>query len=384
MHRYHTLGKIPPKRHTILQKPDGGIYYEELKGNKGFSGPSSLLYHIHRPTQIKSTKLLSTTTLEKDPDPSVRMRHLRSAQIKTGGSPTMDRTPVMFNNDVTLSMAYPDKEDDFYFRNSQADEVIYVSHGSGVLETAYGETPYKDGDYIVIPRGILHRYRLGKEKNCFFIIEGVGEIKTPPHYRNEYGQLVERSPYSERDFKTPGRLTTIDKKEDTPIRIKHRDSITEVILNHHPFDVVGWDGYYYPYTFSIHDFEPIVGRIHEPPPVHLTFQGHNFVICSFCPRPYDFDKNAIPAPYHHANVMSDEVIYYAKENFMSRKGVEYGSITLHPDGLTHGPHPGKTEESIGKKYTDELAVMVDTFYPLHVTKNGLKIEDPDYTTSWLE
>ena len=215
------------------------------------------------------------------------------------------------------------------------------------------------------------------------IIEGSGEINTPRRYRNEYGQLIERSPYSERDFRTPEKLITNDEKGEYKILVKQRDLLTEVTLGHHPCDVVGWDGYYYPYAFNINDFEPIVGRIHEPPPVHQTFQGLNFVVCSFCPRPFDFDENSIPAPYNHSNVMSDEVIYYAKDEFMSRKGVEFGSLTLHPDGLTHGPHPGKYEASIGQKRTDELAVMVDTYYPLLVAKNSLAIEDENYGSSWL-
>lgn len=382
MHRYHSLGKIPRKRHTVFRKEDGGLYHEELKGNKGFDGPSSLLYHIHRPTCVKSSKLIRQEVLEKDPDPSLRMRHLRTGQTSEGGSSTMDRIPLLFNNDVTLSLVKPDKQDSFYYRNGQADEIVYVSYGAGTLETAFGELHFSEGDYLVIPRGILHRYRFEGNKNCFFITESTGEVRTPKRYRNEYGQLIERSPYSERDFRLPQNLKTVDEVKDTALRIKFNHCITEVTLAHHPFDLIGWDGFYYPYAFNIHDFEPIVGRIHEPPPVHQTFQGDNFVICSFCPRPYDFDKEAVPAPYNHSNVMSDEVIYYAKEKFMSRKGIEFGSITLHPDGLTHGPHPGKMEESIGKTYTDELAVMVDTFYPLHVAKPALSIEDKSYAQSW--
>ena len=384
MHRYHTLGKIPRKRHTALRDDNGNIYHEELKGNKGFDGPSSLIYHIHRPTAVAGTRLIREMKLEEDPDKSLRMRHFYTSKLKKGGSHVLDRSPIMFNSDVVLWMAFPDKEDDFYYRNAQGDEIIYVSNGEGFLETAFGEITYSQGDYLIVPRGIMHHLRFTSDNQRFLIIEGKGETRTPRRYRNEYGQLIERSPFSERDFRVPENLTTIDKTEPTPVIVKQRDLLTEVMLDHHPFDVIGWDGYYYPYAFNINDFEPIVGRVHEPPPVHQTFQGENFVVCSFCPRPYDFGEDAIPAPYNHSNVMSDEVIYYAKSEFMSRKGVEYGSITLHPDGITHGPHPGKYEESIGMKETNELAVMVDTFYPLLVAKEALPIEDPNYAQSWLE
>lgn len=384
MHRYHTLGKIPRKRHTALRDGDGKILHEELKGNRGFHGPSSLLYHVHRPTAVIGTKLVREVKLEEDPDRSLRMRHFFTSKLERGGSPVLNRTPLLFNNDVALWMAFPDKEDQFYYRNGQADEIVYVSDGEGVLETAFGEIAYSQGDYLVIPRGIMHRYRLSAIDHHFLIIEGKGETRTPSRYRNEYGQLIERSPYSERDFRVPENLVTVDDGEPSAVMVKQRDLLTEVTFDHHPFDVVGWDGYYYPYAFSIHDFEPIVGRVHQPPPVHQTFQGENFVVCSFCPRPYDFGEDAIPAPYNHSNVMSDEVIYYAKSEFMSRKGVEYGSLTLHPDGITHGPHPGKYEASIGMKETNELAVMVDTYYPLYVAKEALPIEDSHYAQSWLK
>lgn len=384
MHRYHTLGNIPKKRHTVFKNSQGGLYYEELKGNKGFVGASSLLYHIHRPTTIKSSKTIGTQHLVEDTDTSLRMRHFRTGEIDRKGGPSLDRTPILFNNDVTMLVVKPAHEDEFFYRNAQADEVLYVVDGTGRLESTFGVQEYRQGDYIVIPRGITYRLRFDDENQNFLVIEGKGEIRTPQRYRNEYGQIIERSPYSERDFRVPTELITIDEQKDTPIVVKQRNIYTEIILDHHPFDLVGWDGYYYPYIFNIEDFEPLVGRIHEPPPVHQTFQSDNFLICSFCPRPYDFDKQAVPAPYHHANVMSDEVLFYASKEFMSRKNVEHGSITLHPDGLTHGPHPGKVEESIGKTHTDELAVMLDTYHPLLVAKEALDIEDKEYTTSWLE
>lgn len=384
MHRYHRLGSLPDKRHTVLRKDSGGIHYEELMGNRGFSGPSSLLYHIHRPTEIKGSRLLRAIELEKDPDPTIRMRHLRTEQLPGGGSPVLDRVPLLFNQDVTLWMGKPDQNDSFFYRNAQGDELIYVASGEGILKSQFGELSFASGDYVIIPRGILHQYELTSENCTFFITETRGELHVPHRYRNEYGQLVERSPFSERDFRVPEHLITVDRREEAKVIVKQNECLTEVLLSHHPFDVVGWDGYYYPYAFNIHNFEPIVGRIHEPPPVHQTFEAKHLVVCSFCPRPYDFDERAIPAPYHHSNVMSDEVLFYASEHFMSRKGVEFGSVTLHPDGLCHGPHPGRTEDSIGQKWTDELAVMVDTFYPLHVAKTALSIEDSSYGQSWLE
>jgi homogentisate 1,2-dioxygenase len=292
--------------------------------------------------------------------------------------------PVLYNRDVALSLVRPTQEDRFHYRNAQADEVIYVTEGEGVLETLMGELPFRPGDYLVIPRGILHRYHLNGGPHSFLVIESAGYVRTPKRYRNEHGQLLEQAPYSERDIRRPQKLFTSDEKGEFQLLVKKDQRLTEFVLDHHPFDVIGWDGYYYPWALNIHDFEPRVGRFHLPPPIHQTFEGDGFVICSFCPRPYDFDPSAVPAPYNHSNVMSDEVLYYANSEFMSRKGIEYGSITLHPDGIPHGPHPGRAEDSIGKTHTDELAVMVDTFHPLHVSKQALDVEDKEYYQSWLE
>jgi homogentisate 1,2-dioxygenase len=305
--------------------------------------------------------------------------------VKKGGSPTMDRIPLLFNQDVAMLYVEPDKEDKHFYRNAQADELVYVSKGKGVLESVFGELPFGEGDYLVIHRGIMHKYSFDKnaEQPKLLIMESRGHIRWPKKYRNEFGQLVEGAPYSERDIRVPKKLVTHDEKGDFQIFVKQYDGINELILDHHPFDVIGWDGYFYPWAFNIMDFEPIVGRVHQPPPVHQTFQGDGFVVCSFCPRPYDFHPEAIPAPYNHSNVDSDEVLYYASSEFMSRKGIEFGSITHHPDGLPHGPHPGRAEASIGAKYTDELAVMMDTFRPLKVAKQALDIEDPSYHKSWV-
>jgi homogentisate 1,2-dioxygenase len=297
---------------------------------------------------------------------------------------TMDRVPILYNNDVALLFAQPDREDDFFYRNAQGDEIVYVSEGEGVLETPLGRLAFASGDYVVIPRGIMHRYRFTTPPARCLVIESAGYVRTPKRYRNEHGQLMESSPYSERDIRKPQDLETRDERGDFRLMVKKENRLHEMTLAWHPFDVVGWDGYYYPWAFSIRDFEPRVGRVHLPPPVHQTFEGDNFVVCSFCPRPYDFDPNAVPVPYNHSNVMSDEVIYYASAEFMSRKGIEYGSVTLHPDGVPHGPHPGRTEASLGAARTDELAVMLDTFHPLHVSRQALEIEDGEYFRSWIE
>ncbi len=381
---YHSQGRFPRKRHTAFRSPAGGLYTEELIGNKGFEGPSSLLYHLHQPTQVLSVRQLRRLLWQEEPDPFLRHRHFRTAQLASTPSVTCDRIPLLFNTDVAMSFVQPtEREEDFYYRNAQGDEVVYVSDGQGVLESAVGNLNFHQGDYLVIPRGILHRYRIEAGPARFLVIESAGYVRTPSRYRNELGQLTESSPFSERDIRRPTDLQTHDRKGEYRLLVKKGYALTEIIVDHHPFDVVGWDGYYYPWAFNINDFEPRVGRIHLPPPIHQTFQGDGFVICSFCPRPYDFDPEAIPAPYVHSNVMSDEVLYYASSEFMSRKGIEYGSVTLHPDGIPHGPHPGKAEESIGMKETNELAVMLDTFRPLKVSDQALGAEDKDYQNSWV-
>ena len=379
---YHTLGKIPRKRHIIFRRPDGQLYAEQLVGNEGFTGPSSLLYHVYPPTTVKSARRIRDVKYEVDPDRTLKHRHFRTARLPRGGSPTLDRTPILFNDDVAMLYSQPNKQDEHFYRNAQGDEVVYVAEGEGTLETQFGNMPIAPGDYLVIHRGILHRYVFTKPAKLL-IMESRGYVRTPSRYRNDYGQIVEGAPYSERDFKVPRELVTHDEKGDFQIIVKQYNGLNEFILDHHPCDVVGWDGMFYPWAFNINDFEPIVGRVHQPPPVHQTFQGDGFVICSFCPRPFDFHPEAIPAPYNHSNVDSDEVIFYASSEFMSRKGIEYGSITHHPDGIPHGPHPGRAEASIGAKGTDELAVMMDSFRPLRVAKAMLSIEDAGYQTSWF-
>jgi homogentisate 1,2-dioxygenase len=353
-------------------------------GNKGFWGPASLMYHLRNPTQVRHVKHLRALELESDPDPSVRLRHFYSSRLQASGSAILDRVPLLFNRDVAMLLVRPTQTDTFFFRDSDGDELVYVSAGGGVLESQFGELPFGEGDYLVIPRGALHRYRFNTEAQLLLVFESQGYIRTPERYRNEHGQLLEGAPFSERDIRLPGNLQTIDEPGAFTLLVKRGQNITEVILDHHPFDVVGWDGYYYPWALNIRDFEPIVGRVHQPPPVHQTFQGDGFVICSFCPRPFDFDLLAVPVPYNHANVMADEVLYYASSEFMSRRGIEFGSVTLHPDGLPHGPHPGTVESSLSAKRTEEYAVMMDTIRPLLVAKPVLAVEDPGYQYSWLE
>lgn len=381
---YHKLGEIPRKRHMVFRRPGGALYMEELMGNYGFQGPSTLAYHLHRPTEVMHVRELCRVSLEPEPEPLLRHRHFRTRMMKTGPDVAFDRVPLLFNSDVIISAICPRQQQGRLYRNGQADEIIYVAEGEGVLESMLGELPFRAGDYVVIPRGIVHRWRIEAETNRFLVVESAGFVRTPKRYRNEFGQLLEHAPYCERDIRRPEKLTVHEETGKFAIVVRKGQTLQEILVRQHPFDVVGWDGYYYPWAFNIHDFEPRVGRFHLPPPLHQTFEGDGFVVCSFCPRPYDFDPQAVPAPYNHSNVMSDEVLYYANEEFMSRKGIEYGSITLHPDGLPHGPHPGRTEESIGKTRTDELAVMIDTFRSLQVTRQALAVEDPDYFRSWLE
>ncbi|HLJ11239.1 MAG TPA: homogentisate 1,2-dioxygenase [Planctomycetaceae bacterium] len=383
MPAYHRLGEVPRKRHTAFRQPDGSFYHEHLMGSRGFSGPASLLYHRRAPTSIVESRLLRKNEWHADENPKLHMRHFQTHSLPQNKSPTLDRTPLLFNGDVALSFAQPTAADDFVYRNAEGDELVYVAEGSGVLETQMGELAYRAGDYVIVPRGIMHRWKLGSAAHRMLIIESAGPIRPPSRYCNEAGQFLEHSPYCERDIRRPETLATPNESGNNRVVVKQYDALTEVTLDHHPFDVVGWDGHYYPWILSIHDFEPIVGSLHQPPPVHQTFQGDGFVVCSFVPRLFDFHPDAVPVPYNHSNVNSDEVIYYANNEFMSRKGIAFGSLTLHPGGLPHGPHPGRVEESIGKQRTNELAVMLDTFRPLKVGKGALSIEDHEYARSWL-
>jgi homogentisate 1,2-dioxygenase len=382
MPAYHRLGEVPRKRHTVFRRPDGGLYHEHVMGSRGFSGPETLLYHHRAPTSVRSTSLRRRLEWRIETDPALRMRHFRLARLPTPAKSILDRTPLLFNRDAAMSHVVFETTAEFFYRNAEGDELVYVSAGRGVLETQLGELSYRDGDYLVIPRGIMHRYR-PEASTRLLVIESAGSIRPPNRYLNEVGQFLEHSPYCERDVRRPERLDVHDETGEFRLVVKQNNVLTDVVLDHHPWDVVGWDGCYYPWALSIRDFEPIVGSLHQPPPVHQTFQSDNFVVCSFVPRPFDFRSDAVPVPYNHSNVHSDEVIYYANNEFMSRKGIEYESLTLHPGGLPHGPHPGRVEASLGAKRTDELAVMLDTFHPLHVAHDATIVEDPEYGQSWL-
>jgi homogentisate 1,2-dioxygenase len=382
---YHRLGQVPPKRHTVFPKERGGIHYEHLMGNLGFGGLQSLLYTLRRPTAVRSVERAWSMPLESDGAPHLRMRHFRSHRLETAGpSATRDRVPLLFNNDVAISLARPTQADPWLWRNARADEVVYVTRGSGTLESQFGNLAYREGDYLVVPRGIIWRLvpDAGVEQ-VHLVIETPSHIRTPKRYRNGQGQLLEHSPFCERDIRAPSELVVRDEAGPCEVMTKSGAAVERVVMDHHPFDTVGWDGCYYPWAFSIHDFEPIVGRLHQPPPVHQTFEADRFVVCSFVPRLYDFHPEAIPAPYSHSNVMTDEVIYYCNDEFMSRAGIETGSVTLHPDGLPHGPQPGRTEASVGQRETNELAVMIDTFAPLAAARGAAACEDDGYAASWL-
>ncbi len=380
---YHRMGEIPHKRHTTFYKPDGGLFREQLMGTKGFSGIQSILYHHNPPTQVSETRKFADRVIEYVEQETLKHQHFLSFDLPPGGDPVLGRTYLLGNHDVVLGVCVPTEPMDYFYRNADGDEVVFVHEGEGELQTIYGTITYRQGDYLVIPIGTTYRIVPSSEKSRFLVIESVNEIVPPKRYRNEHGQLLEHSPFCERDMRLPERLDTHVEAGTHEVRVKRGSALYSYLFDFHPLDVVGWDGYLYPYALSIHDFEPITGRIHQPPPVHQTFAGQNFVICSFVPRLYDYHPQGIPAPYFHSNVESDEVLYYVDGNFMSRKGVYEGSLTLHPMGIPHGPHPGKIEESIGKKETRELAVMLDTFNPLRVTKQALAVEDRNYMSSWL-
>lgn len=381
---YKQLGKIPHKRHTTFKKADGSLYYEQLFGTVGFDGMSSLMYHVHRPTMVK--EILGSKDLRPkiEVEKNMKSRRLIGFDIKPEADFLASRKPILTNNDLTISLAAPmTSTKDYFYKNTDADEVIFIHKGSGKLRTFLGNIDFKYGDYLVIPRGMIYQIEFNSEENRHLITESYSPIYTPNRYRNHFGQLLEHSPFCERDFRGPSELETHDEKGDFLIKIKKEGILYDYIYASHPFDVVGWDGYNYPYAFSIHDFEPITGRVHQPPPVHQTFQAQGFVICSFCPRLYDYHPESIPAPYNHSNIDSDEVLYYVDGDFMSRNDIEQGQITLHQGGIPHGPHPGAYERSIGLKETEELAVMIDTFKPLKLTEEAIKIDDGKYYKSWL-
>lgn len=382
---YHKLGKIPPKRHTQFRKPNGDLYYEQLFGTVGFDGMSTNSYHEQRPTQVKEIRSQYNVAPKIAKTNNIQSYKLRGFEVAPQDDFLESRKIVLTNSDLHIVLAAPRKSTtDYFYKNTDSDEMIFIHQGSGKLRTLYGNLDFKYGDYLIVPRGMIYKIDFDTEDNRLFIVESHSPIYTPKQYRNWFGQLLEHSPYCERDIRRPEELETYNEKGEFIIKVKKKDEIFEMVYATHPFDVIGYDGFNYPYAFSIHDFEPITGRIHLPPPVHQTFEAKTFVVCSFVPRLYDYHPQSIPAPYNHSNIDSDEVLYYVDGDFMSRNDVKPGNISLHPAGIPHGPHPGAAERSIGKKETLELAVMVDTFKPLMVTEEAMKIADETYFQSWLE
>ena len=384
MPRYHTLGKIPPKRHTVFKDTNDNFYYEELFGTIGFDGMSTLMYHTQRPTQVKAILKSYDVAPKIAVSKNMKSLKLEGYQVSPVNDFLESRKCVLVNKDCQISLAAPKESlTTYFYKNTDSDEVLFIHEGSGKLRTNLGNIEFKYGDYLVIPRGIIYQIEFKDENNRLFIVESKSPVYTPKRYRNWFGQHVEGAPYCERDFHPPTELETFNETGDFIIKVKKQDTIHEYVYAAHPFSVVGWDGYNFPYKFSIHDFEPITGMIHQPPPIHQTFETSTFVICSFVPRLYDYHPNSVPAPYNHSNIDSDEVLYYVDGDFMSRNDINKGSITLHPAGIPHGPHPGTMEKSIGKKETFELAVMVDTFSPLMVTEEAMKLQNEDYYKSWI-
>jgi homogentisate 1,2-dioxygenase len=385
MPHYYKLGQVPAKRHIQFRKPDGGLYSEQLISTEGFSDAYSLSYHIYPPTRVLSIEEPYSVIPEIAIEKNMQHRSFQGFAVKPMEDYLESRVPLLVNNDVHISVAAPRKSTTSgFYKNSDADEMIFIHKGNGVLRTMFGRLPFGYGDHILVPRGTVYTIEFATESNRLLIVESFSPLQFPKKYVNRFGQLLEHAPYCERDIRKPVHLETIDEQGDFRVLIKKEGLIYPYHYASHPFDVVGWDGCHYPFIFSIHDFEPITGRIHQPPPVHQTFEGHNFVLCAFVPRLYDYHPASIPVPYNHSNVDSDEVLYYVDGEFMSRKNVKKGQFTLHPIGIPHGPHPGTVERSLGTRETKELAVMIDTFKPLKITRNAIEVEDPDYYRSWME
>jgi len=384
MSRYHSLGSIPPKRHTTFEKPGGGLYQEELFGTAGFVGMSSLIYHVHPPTVVSEVRQVKDLSAKIGIEKNMKALSFKGFSLPQVEDYIESRKILFVNNDLKIGLAAPKSfSKDYFYRNSDSDEMLFIHVGSGKLRTMYGSIDFKYGDYLIIPRGTTYQIDFDSEDNRILFIESASAITTPKRYRNNYGQLLEHSPFCERDIRLPKDLKTHNEKGQFKVLSKKQDILWEYTHENHPFDVVGWDGFNYPYAFSIHDFEPITGRIHMPPPIHQTWEAAGFVVCSFVPRMYDYHPKSIPSPYHHSNIDSEELLYYVDGDFMSRNNIEKGQLTLHPGGIPHGPHPGAIERSVGKKETGELAVMIDPFSPLMITEDAMNLQVDDYYKSWM-
>jgi len=380
---YQKHGKLPSKRHIVFRNGEGGLYHEELFGTEGFSSTSSLVYHLQPPTRVLEMGDPFSVRPELAIEDNLRAMSFTGFDIAPEKDYIRSRKVLFVNDDMSIGMMAPCQSmDAYFFKNADADEMLFIHKGSGVLRTMYGSVDFEYGDYVIIPRGTVYQLKFNSPDNRVLFVESHGPIRTPKRYRNEFGQLLEHSPFCERDFKLPRNLETHEESGRFKVMIKKCGLIYPYVYETHPFDLVGWDGYNYPYAFSIFNFEPITGRIHMPPPIHQQFEGKNFVICSFVPRLYDYHPDAIPAPYHHSNVDADEILYYVDGDFMSRNNIKPGQFTLHPGGIPHGPHPGAIERSIGKKETNELAVMIDPFNPVKITRDALDLEIGDYYKSW--
>jgi len=389
MPSYRQLGKLPPKRHIQFENTgesylNEGLYYEHVVTTQGFDRTYSIMYHLRPPTRVVSTESVGVVEYDAIDDQELRHHHIKSRGMKRSGDPILGRVPIMFNEDLIALRARPDKQQTEIFRNAAADEIIFIHQGSGYIETTYGRLPYKRGDYCVIPRTCNYIMVSDDiEQEDHLILESLGPCRIPKQYLNEDGQMLMGSPYYERDFHSPTALQNVDRDVETTILVKDQHRLTRVTMANNPFDVVGWDGFLYPYTFNAWDFEPLTGTCHLPPPYQQTFEMRGFVICTFAPRYLDHHPKAVKVPYVHSNVEADEVLFYVEGEFGSRKGVEIGSFTLHPGGIPHGPHPGTIMKSMDVDFTNEMAVMFDTDRPLFLTKQAMEMDDPDYPMSWL-
>ncbi|HRH65864.1 MAG TPA: homogentisate 1,2-dioxygenase [Bacteroidia bacterium] len=381
---YHQMGKVPVKRHVVYRQEDGSLYHEELVGTQGFSGLSSLVYHLHPPTRVLRTGEPFSIQPKVAIENNMRSLSFHGFEIPAEEDYLKSRKVLMINQDMQIGLAAPKGKMNYFFKNADADEMIFIHKGKGTLHTMFGNVDFDYGDYLIVPRGTVYQLNFETHDNRFLFVESNGPITTPRRYRNDFGQMLEHSPFCERDIRRPAGLETHAEEGEFTVMIKKKGTIFPYVYASHPFDLIGWDGYHYPYAFSIHNFEPLTGRIHMPPPIHQTFEGTNFVICSFVPRLYDYHPQAIPAPYHHSNIDSDEILYYVDGDFMSRNNIQKGQLTLHPAGIPHGPHPGAIERSIGQKETKELAVMIDPFHPVMITETALELQLPEYYLSWLE
>ena len=381
--RYHALGELPPKRHIQFRR-DGVLLTEEVMGYEGFSGNESILYHFRSPCRVSGVGPLDRVALEEwVPDTHVH-RHFKTPRVTDADDPILGRRVLMWNDDVEIAICKPTQENESFYRNGLGDECLFIAEGSGRLETMFGSIEFGEHDYVVIPRGTIYRVQLDPGPQTWMCFFTPGELELPSRYRNRYGQLLEDAPYSHRDFHPPQELDTHDERGEYELIVRVGPGFQRLELDYHPLDVVGWDGYVYPYTFNVHDFEPRTGRIQLPPPSHQTFQGPNFVICSFCPRELEYDPRSVVVPYNHSNLQSEEMMFYVAGEYKARKGIELQSITLHPSGLPHGPQPGTAESTLGLRSTNELAVMCDTFKPLNLTPLAREVEEPGYIMSWYE